>query len=1111
MSEAEEKDGPDVRRQREEARLRALGDPAALYRQGVGGYHEARLRALVDAASLPSEEGYAWTEVGPESVKAGDGLTSTRLAVGGVVQDILVDGDQVWAASTEGGVWKATLPKPVGAVPWVPLTDALPSLSTTTVEAATVGSGLGARRVLLVGTGSPALAGNGDNSGWIGMFRSVDDGLTWAALDGGPGATIFRNVDINAVAVLDATSWFVATRSGLFYTTSSGERFGANHPVYDDGKPVDAVNTQSVGVWPMTGKSDVRALVTYGVRGEGLRRFEVSKTGALARQRIGEAMWERRARRRREGKETLEPVNVAFDQVDLHGYETLAMSVTAPRSESKPPKNLHNGLEIAIGAQSGLGAWTDLMPTLGTMEVGQPDYTHVVALDPEWWTGRGTAIVYFGTTYLNEGRVALREPDGPLPERLSDAGGGQLHADQHVLRPVTSRLGLPYKYHDTTPMLSGNDGGIAYTENLGGHWTSVGSARTTLWCDVSIRRLSNDSLVVLGGLQDNGTAAGTAIAKSPPEDPTGPSSWDLWESPCGGDGGVTRLLDASTTGRWQLVAFVCATDDLQRKVFDGDSWQPSGSELIPVVAESRDVCFHATLAVAVDAAEVPVVVYAAHYCDKTHFQLYRCADPLGEPKPTFAALEDARWDVNVTALAAGAPYVNGPTAPHGFLGLWVGFADGRLRYSADARTAAIPTWRDLTPPDCTRAIGAIAVDPLDPEIVVVVTRGYAGRPSAYPAGRVYLRTEGSWRDISGRSGSYGTNIPDAPAYAVTICATKPRRIIVCTEVGVFTTTDDGAHWKSLDLVYRANQPFGRLPRVPVCGIASTSPTHTADVAPRIPHQVIGTYGRGAWSLVDLTRLRAPGPPRSIPAVRVSAQGAFGFVAIGQTSTRTVVLESLGGEGNDLAAVSKTGDGCFTHTATAPLALGVGERRTFEIRCAPTVPGIFVGEITLTFADSSTVSVPVSVEAVASGRPRLAVTPPSRINFGEFPRSTRRETWLDLTNGGSAPLTITGFDVDGHVAGGARLTVEDPPTGPIAPGATHRCKVALTLSGVPWPSTSLTLLIRVQGEPEPRKILVEGGGKMPIWVPILIGVGIGAGIGAIIYLSVKRREGTPVKA
>lgn len=158
--------------------------------------------------------------------------------------------------------------------------------------------------------------------------------------------------------------------------------------------------------------------------------------------------------------------------------------------------------------------------------------------------------------------------------------------------------------------------------------------------------------------------------------------------------------------------------------------------------------------------------------------------------------------------------------------LWAGSDDGMIHVSRDAGA----NWTNVTPPNYGK-----------------FTRTAGVEPSRYDAGTVYVAAnryqQDDYKPYLWKTSDYGktwtaitTGLP-VGAYARSIREDPVRRglLYVGTEIGVYVSFDDGAHWQTLQL---------NLPRVSVRDLH----VHENDL-------IAATHGRAFWVIDDISLLR----------------------------------------------------------------------------------------------------------------------------------------------------------------------------------------------------------------------------------------------------------------
>jgi len=163
--------------------------------------------------------------------------------------------------------------------------------------------------------------------------------------------------------------------------------------------------------------------------------------------------------------------------------------------------------------------------------------------------------------------------------------------------------------------------------------------------------------------------------------------------------------------------------------------------------------------------------------------------------------------------------------------IWAGADDGNVQLTRDGGR----TWTNVTASLAAAGLGpdawisTIDASPSDAGTAYVAADHHQDNDYAP---YVYMTTDygRSWRNISG-------NLPRGWVHVVREDPRNRNLLYAGTEVGIFASWDRGAHWQSIR---------GALPPVPVRDLF---------VHPRDNDLVIGTHGRGAYILDDVTPLQ----------------------------------------------------------------------------------------------------------------------------------------------------------------------------------------------------------------------------------------------------------------
>jgi hypothetical protein len=141
----------------------------------------------------------------------------------------------------------------------------------------------------------------------------------------------------------------------------------------------------------------------------------------------------------------------------------------------------------------------------------------------------------------------------------------------------------------------------------------------------------------------------------------------------------------------------------------------------------------------------------------------------------------------------------------------------------------------------------------------------------------------------------------------------------------------------------------------------------------------------------------------------SATVAFGNVGMGKTATQSLTVTNTGTAAVNVSSSSIAGAGYTVASGSPSGSLGVGQSVTVQIAFAPQATGSATGSFTVTSDASNS---PLTVALTGAGtQPGLASTPAS-VSFGNVVVGATGSVSVNLSNTGSASVTITQASVTG---------------------------------------------------------------------------------------------------
>jgi hypothetical protein len=425
------------------------------------------------------------------------------------------------------------------------------------------------------------------------------------------------------------------------------------------------------------------------------------------------------------------------------------------------------------------------------------------------------------------------------PQAVPFYGGGSTHPDQHAGSLVKTPNGVR--------MYAGNDGGwwvqdqhaIALSNGPGfdnGSWRDINKPATVLPWNVDF--LQNGDIIM--ALQDNGTIH---LKKDG-------SAYNV----CGGDG-VYALPGANSNSYYCGIpgqTLLATTDDFKHTILASPG-TAGASFLSPVASDLTDP--NHLVAAASEIRETTSGPSSNTYDPTNTVQLTSTwTSVFTPPPPTDPALVTSTgakipWDSSALSVTGPVAYVAFCAQCRPSLSVGPAIVDPshvHAMIATNVKTNCAPAkanaacWHTAASKGLPhQQVSGIVVDPKDARTLYVSLRQYivlGADPNATGPQKVMVSHDAGehFTDISG-------NLPRADAHSIVL---RDNRLVVATDVGVFTTTVGSTQWSRLgtglpNVVYR-NMKIDRTGR----------------------NLVAGAYGRGAFTF-DFGSA-AVTPPTTIP-------------------------------------------------------------------------------------------------------------------------------------------------------------------------------------------------------------------------------------------------------
>ncbi|MEM7101934.1 MAG: T9SS type A sorting domain-containing protein [Bacteroidota bacterium] len=605
----------------------------------------------------------------------------------------------IYAGTASGGLWRSYTAG-AGINAWERVATGFPVLGVPAIIISPLDS-----NIMYIGTGevynssisAPGIANRITRGTYgTGILKTTDGGVTWSKVLDWEYADM-TGVQNMAMNPLDENTIYAATTEGLFRSYDAGENWSLIHSV------------------PMAVDIDINPVDTNLV---------FVTNGSYNEPTSG-------TYRSVNGGQSFSLMNLPTGYT---GKTLIAISPSAPSIMYASVANAFNSLGLYQSVDSG-ASWS--LVNIEDVAKWQGWYSHDIAVSPilpsviifvgidVWKSTNGGSSLNKKTSWQNWyfGQVPVGGPEGP---------GDYAHADIHFVA-----------YHPTEPntVFLGTDGGVFVSFDNGENWEGRNGGFQCTQFYANFANSDTDSLLAIGGMQDNSTAIYTGD--------------DAWTRVIGGDGMSSAINQDDNMvmyGSYQNLGLL--RSDNGGLSFSGAS--PSGA-----FDELRN--FSSPYEIAPSNQDI---LYAGAQ------RLYKTENRGESWEPTSIGFVDNGNPILTIAVAFDDPDV-----------LYVGTSDRNgfppeVYKSEDGGETFIWQWQlpDRYPLD-------IAFDPLDNQIAYVVFGGFG--------------VDHVWKTINGGQtwNGIGSGLPDIPTNTVVVDPLIPNHVYVGNDHGVYLSRDAGATWE----------------------------------------------------------------------------------------------------------------------------------------------------------------------------------------------------------------------------------------------------------------------------------------------------------------------------
>lgn len=319
------------------------------------------------------------------------------------------------------------------------------------------------------------------------------------------------------------------------------------------------------------------------------------------------------------------------------------------------------------------------------------------------------------------------------------------------------------------------------------------------------------------------------------------------------------------------------------------------------------------------------------------------------------------------------------------------------------------TWQQVPNPAGGGSFGVFAVDPRNPQRIIASHLGGATGPrmvlthnggttwNALPALDALMTGGGTFRysNLSGPTAFAGFNGYPQP----TLVAFDPidADLVVAggADSGVFISTNGGTRWQLVtDPIAPGVSGTPHVPRPYYAHFDHDPPAGDINL-------FLGTRGRGAWRLtfkkVAMPEITVPAPPQFLPACVAERQTAK--LNVCNTSAGDLIVSAMASSNPEFSIVPPS--------SGFPVTISHDFCFPFEVAFTPTATGTRTSTITITSNDPNVPSLAVSASA-SVGQPTAVTMIADSGSFGEMcpGPDELRDLFVTVDNSGSCPLLIT---------------------------------------------------------------------------------------------------------